>query len=94
VPKKETSIPRPVKSDISVLLQEARAMELLADEVDVPFDHIQAYWALSTDLIALVADIEQLQAELPALTYEDPRLFALRHRLRDIASRLGALEVE
>jgi hypothetical protein len=76
------------------LLQEARAMELLADEIDIPFERVQEYWALSADLITLVADIEQLQSAEPRLSYEDPRLFELRHRLRQVAARLGALETE
>jgi hypothetical protein len=85
-------MPRQVRSDIAVLLQEARAMELLADEVDVPFERIQEYWSLSADLITLVADIEVLNSTEPHLSFEDPRLFALRHRLRQVAACIGALE--
>jgi len=69
-------------------------MELLANEVDVPVERMQDYWVIAADLITLVADIEQLQLAEPAVTYEDPRMFALKHRLRQIASRLGALELE
>lgn len=83
-------MPRP-RSDIAVLLQEARAMELLANEADVPFERMQDYWTLSADLITLVGDIEAYQIEQPNATYEDPTMFTLKHRLRDIASRLGAM---
>jgi len=87
-------MPRQTRTDIGNLLQEARAMELLANEVDVPFDRLQDYWNLAADLITLVADIEQLQLERPDISYEEPELFALKHRLRDIASQLGALDVD
>jgi hypothetical protein len=85
-------MPRVSRSDIGTLLQEARAMELLANEVEVPFERTQDYWTLAADLITLVADIEQLQVEHPEVTYEDPQLFSLKQRLRGIASRLGSLE--
>lgn len=85
---------RPTRTDIGTLLQEARAMEMLANEVDVSLERMQDYWSLAADLITLVADIEMLQAEDPAISYEDPRMFALKYRLRDISSRVGSLEDE
>lgn len=69
-------------------------MELLANEVDVSVERMQQYWVIAADLITLVTEIEELQAEEPNVTYEDPRLFALKHRLREIASKLGALEID
>jgi hypothetical protein len=88
----EMPMPRLSRSDAAMLLQEARAMELLANEVEVTFERMQDYWTLAADLITLVADIEQLQVEHPDVTYEDPQLFSLKQRLRGIASRLGSLE--
>lgn len=83
-----------VRSDVAALVQEARAIELVTSEADVPVERIQAYWALSADLIALVTDIEEFQQEQPNATYEDPTMFALKHRLRGITSRLSELVAE
>lgn len=85
---------RPTRTDLGSLLQEARAMELLADEIEVPPECVQEYWSTAADLISLVADIEQLQALEPGITYEDARMFSLRHRLRDISARLGELDAD
>lgn len=84
-------MPRSIRSDVAALVQEARAIELVTSEADVPIERIQAYWTLSADLIALVADIEEYQLERPNATYEDPTMFALKHRLRGITSRLSDL---
>lgn len=60
-------------------------------EADVPLERMQDYWALSTTLVALVLDIEQFATEHPAADADDPGVYALRHRLRDIVSRLADL---
>lgn len=87
-------MPRSVRSDISLLLQEARAMELLASEAEVRPDRLQDYWNLSTDLIALVLDIEEFQVQHPNAGYDDPTMFTLKHRLREIQSRLARIADE
>jgi hypothetical protein len=69
-------------------------MEVLANEADVPPGRIQDYWAVATDLITLVTDIEELQTTHPGATSDDPALLALRRRLRDVASRLAELMLE
>ena len=84
-------MPRSTRSDISLLLQEARAIELVASETDVAPSRMQDYWAVSTDLIALVTEIEEYQAAHPNAGYDDPALFQLKHRLRQIVSRLSQL---
>jgi hypothetical protein len=84
-------MPRRVRSDIETLLQEARAMEMLANEADVPIESMHEYWSLSADLITLVTDIEEYQGEHPFAEYDDPNVFTLKHRLRNVASRLGEM---
>jgi hypothetical protein len=84
-------MPRRARSDIATLLQEARAMELLANEADVPIERMHEYWSLSADLITLVIDIEEYGVEHPFADYDDPSVFTLKHRLRNIASRLGEM---
>lgn len=69
-------------------------MEVLANEADVAPDRVQDYWLLATDLITLVAEIEDLQQSNPHLGYDDPALLALRRRLREISSRLTELSWE
>lgn len=82
------------KSEVALLLQEARAVELLANEAEIDPAKLQQYWQLSTDLITLVVDIEQLQQSRPDVGYDEPELLALRRRLRDITSRLSELSAE
>lgn len=84
-------MPRSSRSDVTQLVQEARAIELLASEADVPPERLQDYWSLSTELIALVTDIEAFQIEHPSASNDDPTMFTLRHRLRQIVSRLAEL---
>jgi hypothetical protein len=84
-------VPRARKSDIDVLLEEARAIELLASEtIPIP-ERTQEYWQASSDLLALVLDIEQYQSQHPDAAYDDPELFLLKQRLRSVASRLTDL---
>jgi hypothetical protein len=80
---------RTARSDIAALLQEVRAIELLASEAEVSPDRLQAYWDLSADLIALVTDIEDYERENPHAGYDDPAMFTFKHRLRAITSRLA-----
>jgi hypothetical protein len=75
-------------------MEEARSLELLADEAEIAPDRTQDYWALAADLITLVTDIEEFQAASPQASYEDPAMLALRRRLREISSRLMELTVE
>jgi hypothetical protein len=84
----EDNVRRQHRSDIYLLLQEARAIELLANEAEIDPAQIQEYWSLSADLIALVADVEQYEQQFPNASYDDPALFAFKHRLRAVASRL------
>lgn len=84
-------MPRPVRTDISAMLQEARALEMYATEIEVAPDRLQDYWSLSADLIALVADIEEFQTETPDATYENPAMFVFKQRLRGVAARLGQM---
>ncbi len=87
-------MPRATRSDIELLLQETRAIELLASETDVPADRLEAYWNLSADLIALSTDIEEFRTEHPTASYQDPTMFTLKYRLRAITSRLAELATE
>ncbi len=82
---------RSTRSDIALLLQEAHAIELLASETEVPVDRLEEYWNLSTDLVALVLDMEEFGTGHPDATYDDPTMFTLKHRLRTITSRLADL---
>lgn len=84
-------MPRGARSDIEMLMQEARAIELLADQTD-PSPHTQQrYWDICADLLNLVTDIEHLHTARPTVTYEDPELLVLKRRLREIASRLATV---
>lgn len=85
---------RSTRSEAQLLLQEARALELLADEAEVPATKLQEYWSLAADLITLVTDIEDLDASRPDVDFDDPDLLTLRRRVRDIASRLSELTLE
>jgi hypothetical protein len=77
-----------------VLLQEARALEMLADEAEVEPSRLQEYWSMAADLITLVNDIEEFEAAHPEAGYDEPDMLALRRRVRGIASRLAQLSVE
>ena len=85
-------MPRATRSDIGTLLQETRAIEMLMNEADVPPHRLQEYWALSADLMVLVTDIEEQQASNPNSGYDDPIMFTLKHRLREVISRLAELQ--
>jgi hypothetical protein len=87
-------VPRPVRHEIDTLLSEARAIELLADDADIPPEKLQDYWNLSAELMNLVVDIEEQKAEWPAAPADDPSLVELRHRLRSVAARLAEMSLE
>jgi hypothetical protein len=82
---------RRARSDIATLLQEIRAIELLASEAEIPAERLQDYWTLSADLIALVTEVEEYAQDHPNASYEDPSMFAFKHRLRAITSRLAEI---
>ena len=84
-------MPRATRTEADLLRQEARALELLAEEVEVPPERMQAYWDVSADLLNLVADIEEYHARAGHPEPDDPELLALRRRARQIASRLVAI---
>lgn len=85
----EAHVPRSHRSDVAALAQEARAVEMVANETDVDPTKLQEYWAIAADLITLTADIEGYAEAKPDATYEDPELLELRRRLRQITSRLA-----
>lgn len=87
-------MPRAPRSDVHMLLQEARAIELLTSEAEIAPNRLQDYWTLSTDLIALVTEIEDFEREHPSATYEDPAMFTFKHRLRNITARLADMSEE
>ncbi len=87
-------MPRSARTDVSTLVQEVRAMELLANEVEPPVNRIEAYWAVSADLITLASDVEILAIEDPEATNDDSRLLSLRRRLRVIGANLAELSLE
>jgi hypothetical protein len=76
------------------LVQEVRAMEILANEIEVAPDRLQDYWATSAELITLVADIEEFAATHPSTRADDPAMVALRRRVREIAARLEEMALE
>lgn len=69
-------------------------MELLASEGAVDPSRMQDYWALSSDLIVLVTDIEEYERVAPNASYDDPTLFSFKQRIRAIAARLGQMSGE
>lgn len=85
---------RPVRSDVQLLLQEVRALEMLADETEVPVSGLQEYWSVAADLITLASDIEEFHTTHPDADYDEPEMLTFRRRVRDIASRLSVLELE
>jgi len=87
-------VPRQVRTDVTVLLQEARAIEMLANEVDVPIERTERYWGISAELITVVAEIENFAAENPEAVIDDPEMLVLRRRLRRIGSDLAELSIE
>lgn len=87
-------MPRSARSEAYFLQQEVRAIELLASETEVPASEMDEYWALSIDLVKLATDVEQYVADAPGADENDPELLALRHRIRAITARLGALTLE
>jgi hypothetical protein len=85
---------RQTRSEVRALLDEARAMELLAAEAEVSPDRLQEYWSVSANLLTLVLDIEELEVSRPGASEADPEMQALRRRLRGVAARLAELAEE
>ncbi|HZU13171.1 MAG TPA: hypothetical protein VFB58_10065 [Chloroflexota bacterium] len=79
---------RSARSDVQLLVQELRAIEMLAEQTEVEPGRTQDYWATSTELITLAAEIDDLASSDPDATFDDPRLLNLRRRLRRIAADL------
>jgi hypothetical protein len=76
-----------IRSEYKILRDEARAIELLAEETEVVAGRLEDYWNASADLINLVVEIDELGASAAA-TSDEARLLELRRRLRGIAARL------
>ena len=87
-------MPRSTRSEPAVLMGEARAIELYADSISVPPDRMSEYWTISLALVALVADIEEVNGRIDPPDEYDPQLLDLRHRLRAISAQLADLESE
>jgi hypothetical protein len=85
---------RGVRTEAGLLLQEARALELYASEIDVNIPDMQDYWSASTELVALAVDIEAFAGERPDAPADDPEMFALRRRLRTLAARFSQLDAD
>ena len=85
-------MPRTSRTESATLLAEARAIEIYADDISVPPERLPEYWEVSTDLIMLMADIEEMNGRIEQPDENDPELLALRHRLRAIASRLADID--
>jgi hypothetical protein len=85
---------RQSRTPVGSLLQEVRAIELLASETEVEPHHLQEYWQLSTELIALSTEAEQFASEFPLAAEDDARVLDLRHRLRAIAAQLVRISAE
>jgi hypothetical protein len=77
-----------------VLKEEAQGVELLASEAEIEFARLEDYWALSMELVSLVLDIDAYAASNPHADRDDPEVITLRHRLRDISSRLAEMTVD
>lgn len=87
-------MPRPPRSETTALLEEARAIELLASQAEVPVDRLQEYWSVSAELLTIVLDVEELQASNGGDSEGDPVVQDLRRRLRAVAARLTELSLE
>jgi hypothetical protein len=87
-------MPRTVRSEVKLLKQEAQGLELVASDAAIEPNRLQEYWALSLDLVALVMDIDAFAVASPEAQESDTEVIALRHRLRDIATRLADVTSE
>ncbi len=85
---------RSTRTEVRLLKQEARGLEIVASEAEIEPPQLEAYWALSLDLVALVMDIDAFAERSPDAAQGDPEVTALRHRLRDIGSRLAEVSAE
>ena len=69
-------------------------MELFANEIEVPVEQTERYWAASADLINVVTDIEAFASHHPDAPADDAELLQLRRRLRAVGARLTELSLE
>jgi hypothetical protein len=88
----DAMMPRSTRSPSSVLMQEARAIELLASEISVLPERLPGYWELSLELVGLVTDIEEIFGRVDQPDEDDAEILALRRRLRSIAARLAQMD--
>lgn len=86
-------MPRSTRSEADALLDEAHALELLADDTEVPPERIEEYWRLSTELIGLILDIEQYRQQHPLDPPDEEEVLNLRRRLREVAAGLSELSL-
>jgi hypothetical protein len=93
-PCEEEAMSPAARSEVRLLKQEAQGLELVASEAEVEPHRLQEYWALSTDLVAVVMDIDAFAVRSPAADEGDPELIGLRHRLREISARLAEVTAE
>jgi hypothetical protein len=73
-------------------LLEARAIELYASDVEAPPERMPEYWDLSTQLISLVADIEEINGRIEQPEEDSPDLLELRRRLRAITAAFADVD--
>jgi hypothetical protein len=85
---------RTARSEVKLLKQEAHGLELVASDAAIEPHRLQEYWALSMDLVALVMDIDAFALSSPEAQEADTEVTALRHRLRDISTRLADMSAE
>jgi hypothetical protein len=90
----EKLVPRRGVTEIRTLRNEARAIELLAENTEVDPRGIEDYWATSAELINVVTEIDELDADSQDVAPDDTRIFELRSRLRTIAARLLELAAD
>ena len=84
-------MPRHTQTEVDLLLQEVRSLELLAEETVVPPEKVQEYWSASAELITLVSDIEAAAVADISLAPGPSELLALRRRLREVAASLAQM---
>jgi len=73
------------------LLEEARSIEVLLDELSPSTQVMEEYWKVSLELIDLVARIEEL-SKTPGIDGSSESYLSLRGRLSSIESRILSLE--
>ncbi len=87
-------MPRSTRSEVELLVQEVRAMEMLANEVEVSPERMQDYWATATELVSLATDVQELAAARRTVAPDDAEVLTVRRRIREIAARLEEMSLE